>query len=158
MRNGFFKSLNKGLVFEESNVFLKWGSFIDSYVRKNECTKEIVTDNTVYFWGKRKIFNGLELPFSTDFSNNGIKSWFRLVNRLEYKVVGDEIAKTEFNTISNHLIEILGEPKIKEESIDLNESYLEWRIDKVCISLYLFEQHCYKLHFLIKKDYKRAIT
>ena len=153
MRNGFFKSLNKGLVFEESNVFLKWGSCIDSYVRKNECTKEIVTDNTVYFWGKRKIFNGLELPFSTDFSNIGIKRWFRLVNRLEYKVVGDEMAKTEFHTISNHLIKILGEPKIKEESIDLNESYLEWRIDKVCISLYLFEQHCYKLELLIKKRF-----
>jgi hypothetical protein len=121
-------------------------------VRKNECTKEIVTDNTVYFWGKRKIFNGLELPFSTDFSNNGIKRWFRLVNLLEYKVVGDEIAKTEFHTISNHLNENLGVPKVKDESIELNEIYLEWRIDKVCISLYLFEQHCYKLHLLIKKN------
>ena len=145
-------NLNKGLVFEESNVFLKWGSCIDSYVRNNECTKEILTDNTVYFWGKRKIFNGLELPFTSDFSNNGIKRWCRLVNRLEYKVVGDEIAKTEFHTISNHLIENLGVPKIKDESIDLNEIYLEWRIDKVCISLYLFEQHCYKLHLLIKKN------
>ena len=153
MRNGFFKSLNKGLVFEESNVFLKWGSFIDSYVRNNECTKEIVTDNTVYFWGKRKIFNGLELPFSTEFSNNGIKRWCRLVNRLEYKVVGDEIAKTEFHTISNHLIENLGVPKVKDESIELNEIYLEWRIDKVFISLYLFEQHSYKLELLIKKRF-----
>ena len=146
-------NLNKGLVFEESNVFLKWGSCIDSYVRNNECTKEILTDNTVYFWGKRKIFNGLELPFSTDFSNNGIKRWFRLVNRLEYKVVGDEIAKTEFHTISNHLIENLGVPKVKDESIELNEIYLEWRIDKVFISLYLFEQHSYKLELLIKKRF-----
>jgi hypothetical protein len=121
-------------------------------VISNECTKEILADNTVYFWGKRKIFNGLELPFSTDFSNNGIKRWFRLVNRLEYKVVGDEIAKTEFHTISNHLIENLGEPKVKDESIELNEIYLEWRINKVYISLYLFEQHCYKLHLLIKKN------
>jgi hypothetical protein len=145
-------NLNKGLTFEETNVFLKWGSCIDSYVISNECTKEILADNTVYFWGKRKIFNGLELPFSTDFSNNGIKRWFRLVNRLEYKVVGDEIAKTEFHTISNHLIENLGEPKVKDESIELNEIYLEWRINKVYISLYLFEQHCYKLHLLIKKN------
>lgn len=152
MRNGFLKSLNKGLVFEESDVFLKWGLFIETYVISNECTKEILADNTVYFWGKRKIFNGLELPFSTDFSNNGIKRWFRLVNRLEYKVVGDEIAKTEFHIISNHLIENLGEPMVKDESIELNEIYLEWRIDKVCISLYLFEQHCYKLHLLIKKN------
>ena len=49
--------------------------------------------------------------------------------------------------------------KLKENNIDFieldideKEKYLIWKNDKIEFSLYYFEQHCYKLHFTIKKN------
>ena len=149
---GFKNYLHKGIVFEDTDVFLKWGSCINLLIKKNGGTKEVLGDSIMYDWGSRIILNGLEVNLSSSISKYGFDRWFSRFNKVEYWAIGDKIAKEEFNRISNHLFQFLGDPSDKDEKMDSDEIYFTWSIGKVCVSLYLFEQHCYKLHFLIKKN------
>ncbi len=144
-------SINNGIVFEEITNFLKWGKFINPLIRKFNGTKVKLGGRTIYKWGKHTILNGLELELTNSFNNFGKERWFRRFNQIEYWAIGDEIAKQEFDRISNHLIKLFGQPIIKEDNSDDREKYLKWEIVKIDISLYLFEQHSYKLHFIINK-------
>ena len=144
-------SINNGIVFEEITNFLKWGKFINPLIRKFNGTKENLGDRTVYNWGRHTILNGLELELTNSFWNFGKERWFRRFNQIEYLAIGDTIANEEFNRISSHLIKLYGQPIVIEDDIDEREKYLIWKNDKIEFSLYFFEQHCYKLHFTIKK-------
>ncbi len=148
------KPLNKGITFEETNEFLKWGTFINPLIRKFQGTKENLGDRTVYNWGKHTILSGLELELSSTFYNFGEQRRFRRFNQIEYWAIGDKIAKQEFDRLSNHLVKLFGQPYINEENADENEKCLNWKMDKIQIALIFFEQHCYKLHFTIQKNKK----
>jgi hypothetical protein len=145
-------TINNGITFEETSNFLKWGKFINPLIRKFNGTKEDLGDRTVYHWGKHTILSGLELELTNSFWNFGKERWFRRFNKIEYWAIGDNIAKQEFDRISNHLIKLFGQPIVKEENVDDKEKYSKWKIDKIEISVFFFEQHCYKLHFTIKKN------
>ena len=145
-------SINNGITFEETNNFLKWGKFINPLIRKFNGTKENLGDRTVYNWGRHTILNGLELELTNSFWNFGKEKWFRRFNQIEYLAIGDTIANEEFNRISSHLIKLYGQPIVNEDDIDEGEKYLIWKNDNIEFSLYFFEQHCYKLHFTIKKN------
>ena len=144
-------NINNGITFEETTNFLKWGKFINPLIRKFKGSKVKLGGRTIYNWGKHTILNGLELELTNSFNNYGKERWFRRFNQIEYWAIGDEIAKHEFDRISNHLIKLFGQPIIKDDNTDNREKYLKWKIVKIDISLYLFEQHSYKLHFIIKK-------
>jgi len=150
-------TIHNGITFEETNSFLKWGNFINQLIRKFNGTKENLGDRTVYNWGKHTVLSGLELELTNSFYNYGKERWFRRLNQIEYWAIGDKIAKQEFDRISNHLIKLFGQPTVDEDNIDEIEKYFIWKIDNIEFSLYFFEQHCYKLHFTIKKI-KRTIT
>ena len=145
-------TINNGITFEETNNFLKWGKFINPLIRKFNGTKENLGDRTVYNWGRHTILNGLELELTNSFWNFGKEKWFRRFNQIEYWAFGDTIAKVEFNRISSHLIKLYGQPIVNEDDIDEGEKYLIWKNDNIEFSLHFFEQHCYKLHFTIKKN------
>jgi hypothetical protein len=153
-------NITKGIRFEGSGQFLEWGKFIDPLIRKFNGTKEIYSDRMVYNWGKQSILNGLELELTTIFWNVGLQRWCRRFTKIEYLAIGDEIAKHELTRISNHLISLYGQPSVSEDDVDNNEKYLLWKLDKIEVSVYYFEQHCYKLHFCIhkKKRFSFPIT
>jgi hypothetical protein len=144
-------TITKGIRFEGSGQFLKWGMFIEPLFRKFHGIKEIFSDRTVYNWGKQSILNGLELELTTIFWNVGLQRWFRRFTEIEYHVIGDEIAKHELTRISNHLISLYGQPTVSEDDVDNNETYLLWKLDKIEVSVHYYEQHCYKLQFSIHK-------
>jgi hypothetical protein len=145
--------LNLGIRFEEVGAFLKWGKGINSLLNEFGKTREIIGNSIHYNWGKQKILNGLEIELITSFANIGYPRWFRKkFNKLESWFIGDDQAIGQFDKISLHLTTLFGQPSIKEENMDLREKHLIWKIENVEISLYLFEQHCYKLHFLIEKS------
>ena len=146
-------NLNEGIQFEENGIFLKWGKAINPLCNEFGKTKEIIGNSIQYNWGKHKILDGLELDLTTSFANIGYARWFRKkFNKLESWFIGDDQAIGQFDKISLHLTTLFGQPSIKEENMDLREKHLIWKIENVEISLYLFEQHCYKLHFLIEKS------
>lgn len=145
-------TINNGITFEETTSFLKWGKFINPLIRKFNGTKENLGDRTIYNWGKHTVLNGLELELTNSFYNFGKERWFRRFNKIEYWAIGDNIAKQEFDRISNHLIKLFGHPIVDEDNIDEIEKYFIWKNSNIEFSLYFFEQHCYKLHFTIKKN------
>lgn len=144
-------TIHNGITFEETTSFLKWGKFINPLIRKFNGTKENLGDRTVYNWGKHTVLSGLELELTNSFYNYGKERWFRRLNQIEYWAIGDKIAKQEFDRISNHLIKLFGQPIVDEDNMGEIEKYFIWNNDNIEFSLYFFEQHCYKLHFTIKK-------
>lgn len=144
-------TINNGITFEETTSFLKWGKFINPLIRKFNGTKENLGDRTIYNWGKHTVLNGLELELTNSFYNFGKERWFRRFNQIEYWAIGNNIAKQEFDRISNHLIKLFGQPIVDEDNIDEIEKYFIWKNSNIEFSLSFFEQHCYKLHFTIKK-------
>jgi len=138
--------LNEGILFEDRDEFLKWGSSI----RKLSNTirnKKISGDRTVYYWGKHTVLNGLELDLTTMFWRYRIESLFKKFNHIEFWAIGDKEAENYLELIRGHIENQFGNPT-KEET-ENREVSLEWEINNVKISLYFFEQHVYKLHLKI---------
>ena len=68
------KALADGILFENEDIFLKWGSDIEA--GKRYAKKEYRADRTIYQWGELFILNGPkatpEEPFVGTISNMGI--------------------------------------------------------------------------------------
>lgn len=141
------KDIQSGILLEDSGSMLKWGKSLKSITKKTPCLIKDQGDRTIYFWDKHTILNGLELNLQTMFWNFGKDRWFRKFNKVEHWVVGDKEAQTEYERISNHLTNELGPPDL--EKITSEDKSMVWKKENVELSLYLFEQHCYKLHFTI---------
>ncbi|MGZ5243416.1 MAG: hypothetical protein ACXWDO_04815 [Bacteroidia bacterium] len=144
-------NLGKGLLLEDKNVLLEWGKPIHKIEEKLNKTGQDKGDRTVYNWGTHTILNGLELDLSNHFWNHGKEYWFRKFNKIEFWAIGDNSAIENFDRISIHLLKNIGEPKTKDES-NSPEKLWRWEIDDITLSLYFFEQHAYKLHFVISKN------
>jgi hypothetical protein len=145
--------LNLGIRFEEVGAVLKWGKSINSLLNEFGKTREIIGNSIHYNWGKQKILNGLEIELITSFANIGYPRWFRKkFNKIESWAIGDDVAIKEYDRISSHIKTHFGQAIEEMEDKENREKHLLWKVENVEISLYLFEQHCYKLHFLIEKS------
>lgn len=143
------KNLRNGILLEDAGSFLKWGKSMKSITKKVSCEIKSKGDRTVYNWGKHKVLNGLELDLQSTFWNFEKDRWFRSLKKVEHWTIGDLEAKAQFELISNHLTSQFGPAKTEKSSSD--ESSLIWIAEGIKLDLYLFEQHCYKLHFTISR-------
>lgn len=142
-------SLDTGILFEDSNQFLYWNQPIDQLAKVFKAKKNGLGDRTIYNWGTHTILNGLKLDLTNSFLGFGEEQKNKFFNKIEYWTIGDESALEKFDTISRHLITQFGEPSEKDENRE-PERMWKWNIGKIVFSLYLFEQHCFKLHFTIQ--------
>jgi len=143
-------NLEKGIEFEDNKAFLEWNNHIDILFDKYGERKENKTDRTIYHWGNHYVLNGLELYLTNSYWNFGKEKNKRTFDSIEFWVIGDKESQNYFDTISNHLIKHLGNPTEKEGPNKPEKEWI-WNLGKIGIRLYFFEQHCYKLHFEIKK-------
>ena len=141
------KDIRNGIELEDSGSFLKWGKSMKSIAKNTTCTIKNQGDRTVYFYGKQQILNGLELSLQSMFWNFGKDRWFRRLNKIEHWAIGDQEAQADYARISKHIITQFGRPQ--EEKVHAEEKHQVWKFHNVELSLFLFEQHCYKLHFTI---------
>jgi hypothetical protein len=148
--NDYGRTLNRGILFEDSNRYIQWMTPINDVVKNLNPEINKPGDRTTFIWGKHKILKGLELTLITEFWDFGDEMENRRFNKIEYLVVGDDIAINGFDMIFKHLCKNYSEP-IKKEIIDGGESFCEWMIDDVKMTLYLFEMHCFRLSFKIEK-------
>jgi hypothetical protein len=138
-----FKALKDGVLFEDNNYLLKWGAAIEQ--EKSYFKRELRADRNIYNWGERVILSGLILNLTTVVWKNGGDD-FEYYPPLEFLAEGED-AEKYLQIISSHLEKHIGPPVRKE-----NGAMLEWGVDDVRLSLFLFEQHhVNKLNFQIKK-------
>ena len=144
-----FGKLGEGIYFEDTKSFLYWNTDLKKLISDNSAKIISKADRTIINWGTHTILYGLNLDLSNTYLLN-YKNSNSIFNSIEYKCVGDRIANEMFDKISDHLINLIGEPKLKEDflKIENGKNYI-WEIEYVEIRLYLFEQHAYKLSFSI---------
>ena len=70
------------------------------------------------------------------------------IENAKLRLVGDNIAISGFENISKNLTDKFGSARDKDETH--GEKMWTWDIDGVKVDLYLFEQHCYKLHLSLR--------
>ena len=144
-------NLERGITFEESDALLEWGRPVDELADAFNAKVENEGDRTLYHWGLHKVLNGLELNLTNSFWNFGEEQYDRVFKSIESWAIGDEPAREDFDRISTHLTEQIGEPNEKNET-DAPEKTWIWRAPGALINLYFFEQHVYKLHLTIEKE------
>ena len=130
------RALADGILFEEENVFLKWGADIEA----NKCyiKKEYRADRVIYQWGEKTILNGLKLGLKTVCWNHKQHSNIRSFESLEFLNEGEE-AERYFLSVKKHIEAIFGEPKA-HEGLQPGEVSLEWKIKAVRIALNFYNK------------------
>jgi hypothetical protein len=141
------KILTHGILFEDNNKLLKWGTPVRDLAKQVEVKEKIFADRAVYNWGEHSILDGLKLELCTIYWNHREDSIDKLFNAVEFIAVGDDNAGQYLRLIGMHLENkfgpgrnIEGEPK----------SYFQWNVNEVRITLRFMEQVANKLHFEIR--------
>ena len=138
--------LEKGIFLEDKNVLLEWGKSVEKLVIDNDAEIINKTDRLIIEWGKHTILNGLILNLSNTF----LLSYPGQFKSIEFNIVGDMESFEYFDIISTHLVNLFGNSIERSDNIEEErEKFWAWQIDAVRISLYLFEQHAFKLNFII---------
>jgi hypothetical protein len=139
------KALADGVLFENEEVFLKWGSDIEA--DKRYAKKEYRADRTIYQWGERVILNGLKLSLKTICWNHKQHGDTKSFESIECLAEGGD-AEVKFLTIKKHLESFLDEPKAHDD-LQPGELHLEWKVKAIKVSLKLFNKEQLKMHFEI---------
>jgi hypothetical protein len=141
------KTLFHGILFEDNNKLLKWGTPVRDLAKQVEVKEKFFADRAVYNWGEHSILGGLKLELSTIYWNHREDSIDKLFTAIEFLAVGDDNAGKYLKLIGLHLENkfgpgrnIDGEPK----------TYFQWNINEVRITLRFMEQVANKLHFEIR--------
>lgn len=142
--------ISDGILFEGSNIFIKWGIDIDQLSNEIKGQKERRTDRTIYHWGVQTILNGLKLNLTTIYWDHKAEGDFKKFNSIGFWSIGDKQAEKYIEIISSHLENEIGLPG-KKQAVD-SDILLEWKIKDIKLSLSFFERHAYKLHFEINKE------
>ncbi|MGZ3751439.1 MAG: hypothetical protein ACXVIY_06525 [Mucilaginibacter sp.] len=137
------KALPEGILFENEEFFLKWGSDIEA--DKRYAKKEYRADRTIYQWGERVLLNGIQLPLKTVCWNHKQHGDIKAFESIEFTGEGNEAAG-KFQAIKDHITGILGEPK-QHEDLQPGEVSLEWKVKAVKVSLNFFNKEHPKVHF-----------
>jgi hypothetical protein len=146
-KNGI-ELIGDGILFEGTNIFIKWGADIEDIVKNTQVKKERRSDRTIYHFGKQTILNGLDLDLSIVFWDAKNED-FNLFGSVEFLSIGDTGAKRSIEVITSHLEKEIGSP-VKNDIVD-TDVLKDWRIKDVKISLNFFERYSNKLHFQIIK-------
>lgn len=136
------KLINRGVLFEEEQVFLKWNEPVAELKKKIPASVKLFADRAVYNWGERSVLRGLKLPVSTIFWYNNPDSDGMLFRSIEFNIEGNGIVEHHFRSIKEHLDNHLKVPVNKEDTEISN--YLEWIAGDVKVSLYSYEKYSVK--------------
>jgi len=140
--------LNQGVLFEDQNKLLRWGSPINELTSVVDVKEKKFADRTVYNWGEHEILGGLKLELSTMYWNHREHSIDKRFNAIEFLAVGDDNAGKYLRLIGQHLEKNFGAGRhIEDEPL----GYFEWYADEVRITLCFMQQVANKLHFKIEK-------
>jgi hypothetical protein len=139
------KAIADGILFEEENVFLKWGADIEA--SKFYTKKEYRADRVIYQWGERTILNGLKLSLKTVCWNHKQHGDIRSFESIEFLNEGEE-AEAYFQSIKKHLELVFGEPKAQKD-LQPGEVALEWKIKAVKVALNFYNKERPKVQFEI---------
>jgi hypothetical protein len=137
------KGLADGILFEDEDVFLKWGADIEA--DKHYAKKEYRADRTIYQWGERVLLNGLRLHLKTVCWNHKQHGNTKSFESIEFSEEGNDAAE-KFQAIKDHITGILGEPK-QHDDLQPGEVSLEWKVKVVKVSLSFFNKEHPKVHF-----------
>jgi hypothetical protein len=143
--------LDKGILFEDNGKLIKWGLPLDFIYFNNNYKLDNRGDRKIYRWGKHKILDGLELELTSMFWKEFNFKFLNRFNHVEAWFVGDLISFSEFERISKHLEIKFGKPSFTKYDEKNKEKEITYLINDVKLTLFLFEQHCYKLVFRISK-------
>jgi hypothetical protein len=140
------KILSQGILFEDNNKFLKWGTPVKELFAMVDVSEKKFADRTVYNWGEHTILGGLKLELITVYWSHSASSIDKLFNSIEFLATGDDNAGKYLRLIGLHLEgkfgpgrNIEGEPK----------TYFEWIVNDARITLRFMERVANKLHFEI---------
>lgn len=126
-KNKIFASLKEGLLIENQNWYLKWGTPLSEMLSFTE-SYSLDSDSLPWLnFGTVSIFNGIELklttPFDTMKSNN---------NEFSFNHVGQNLNLEDVDELVQKLTERLGEPD------NFNDSYgklREWLQDGLYVRI-----------------------
>jgi hypothetical protein len=141
--------LDKGILFEDNNRFLKWGTAIKDLSKDVEVKEKLFADRTVYNWGEHNILNGLTLELTTTYWNHREDSIYKIFKSVNFSVTGNDKAKKYLEVISTHLESNFGKPQNTE--VSNTEVICEWIINETRICVHFFEQYINKLNFEISR-------
>ena len=130
------KAIADGILFEEDNIFLKWGTDIEA--NKSFVKKEYRADRTIYQWGERIVLSGLKLPFKTVCWNHKQHGDIKSFESIEFLQEGED-AEDRFQAVRKHIEAVFGEPKAHED-LQPGEVSLEWKIKAVKIALNFYNK------------------
>ncbi|MBS1531626.1 MAG: hypothetical protein JSU01_15070 [Bacteroidetes bacterium] len=130
------KALADGILFEDGDVFLKWGADIEA--SKFYAKKEYRADRVIYQWGEKSILNGLKLPLKTVCWNHKQHGDIKSFESVDFLVEG-EAAEGQFRSLKEHIENIFGAPKSYDD-LQPGEVSLEWKIKAVKIALNFFNK------------------
>lgn len=152
-RQQIWNNLQKGILFEDTQVFIPW---LTPYYNLNKHAeqREESGDRIYWFLGRHKIFDGysssievmkyIYVNHSTPFS------------KIEEFLGFDKDGNEKFIMLKEKLINLLGEPTIieLEKFGDRDLGSIEWTKDNARVSLIGFEQFAckYWLHIGLKKN------
>lgn len=136
------KLINKGVLFEDEQVLLKWNEPVAELKEKIPVSVKLFADRAVYNWGERSVLRGLKLPVSTIFWYNNPDSDGMLFRSIEFNIEGNGTVEDHFRSIQEHLDNQLKVPVNKEDTEISN--YLEWIAGDVKVSLYSYEKYSVK--------------
>ena len=139
LKGDLSKLINKGILFEDSDLFLKWNIPIGEIKKQVVVQEKLFADRAAYNWGEQSILNGLRLSLSTTFWYHKEESADKKLKTISFHTEGNEIADDSFKLIIAHLEKEFKPATAKE--ITETSTYLEWVIGDVKMSLYLFEKY-----------------
>jgi hypothetical protein len=142
--------LDKGIFLEDKNVLLEWGQPLEKIAADNSAKIIKQADRTIIDWGTHTILDGLTLELTNVFLLSTGFQLFKKFKSIGHQTVGDKQSFENFSLISKHLLNKIGEPSKKDDSIEREKSWI-WQTSEVKINLYLFEQHAFKLHLTIEQ-------
>jgi hypothetical protein len=140
--------LRDALFLEDTAERLVWGARVQPLAQQRNTEVVERGDRTIYFWGEHKVLEGLVLRLQTMFWKDGL-AYVRRLEQLEHWTIGDAKVIDDLQRIKRHLVKTFG-PPVKEESGERGEYNAEWSLPGAKVTVYVFEQHCLKLHVTIK--------
>ena len=93
--------LKSGILFEDTNQFLPWGTSLHKLVTKTESKIRKESDRIIIDWGEHQLLNGLKLHLTSSYLTPIIPLFLRKFKTIDSEITGDTAAKLGFEKISD---------------------------------------------------------
>src|SRR6187402_2817212 len=90
LKGDLSKLINRGILFEDSNLFLRWNEPVTEIRKRVPAEERLFADRAVYIWGEQSILNGLKLKLTTTFWYHKEESAGKIFKSISFNVDGNE--------------------------------------------------------------------